>query len=529
MMHYGHSNALRQARSVGDELVVGLVGDIDIIKNKGSAPVMSFKERFEALRACKWVDKVIPDAPYDLTPEWVDYLVREHGIEYIVHGDDPCITADGKDAYAYAKSLGRFRMIKRTEGVSTTDIVGRMLLMTKEHHMRTPRDGLHPRLDSMAVGMDGAGSAPGSPVVPALGVEAGRSGSIVSLGEALHGEDMVVREEDEEDDDESDGGNSAEGETTPLYNLDEELDAGAGPAGDPLDCPSPIRTKSVSAQMRRIAEMQGPVRFLPTSRRFTQFSTGKAPAAGDTVVYVPGGWDLFNTGHIETLRKCKTMGSFVLVGVYDDMTINRLRGGGWPVLNQYERAMSVLACRYADEVVLDAPFHVTRDLMTNFDVALVVQPCKSDLLPPGDGSDDEDDEEEEEEGGLDSGASDPLLAPASNGGALPNGTAPQHEPDSSAAEARGAKTHRAGASSGMSVASATLSRRDQVRRALADAVSLPKKMRKLRRIALSPDLVFGDDIVRRVRERQAEMAARYRQKSKRETEYNQSKTHVRET
>jgi len=60
-------NALRQARSVGDELVVGLVGDEDIIRNKGSAPVMSFRERLEALKACKWVDKVIPDAPYDLT------------------------------------------------------------------------------------------------------------------------------------------------------------------------------------------------------------------------------------------------------------------------------------------------------------------------------------------------------------------------------------------------------------------------------------------------------------------------------
>lgn len=29
---------------------------------------------------------------------------------------------------------GKFRTIPRTEGVSTTDIVGRMLLMTKEHH-----------------------------------------------------------------------------------------------------------------------------------------------------------------------------------------------------------------------------------------------------------------------------------------------------------------------------------------------------------------------------------------------------------
>ena len=61
-------------------------------------------------------------------------------LDFIVHGDDPCITADGKDAYATAKDRGRFKMIKRTEGVSTTDIVGRMMLMSKEHHAK--EDGL---------------------------------------------------------------------------------------------------------------------------------------------------------------------------------------------------------------------------------------------------------------------------------------------------------------------------------------------------------------------------------------------------
>lgn len=51
----------------------------------------------------------------------------------MVHGDDPCIV-DGKDVYESAKQSGKFRTIPRTQGVSTTDIVGRMLLLTKEHH-----------------------------------------------------------------------------------------------------------------------------------------------------------------------------------------------------------------------------------------------------------------------------------------------------------------------------------------------------------------------------------------------------------
>ena len=53
-------------------------------------------------------------------------LLENKGIDYIVHGDDPCIV-DGKDVYQAAKDLGRYKTIPRTEGVSTTDLVGRLL------------------------------------------------------------------------------------------------------------------------------------------------------------------------------------------------------------------------------------------------------------------------------------------------------------------------------------------------------------------------------------------------------------------
>lgn len=59
MLHYGHSNALRQALATGDELVVGLINDEEIVRNKGSPPVMSEGERYEALKANKFVTEVI--------------------------------------------------------------------------------------------------------------------------------------------------------------------------------------------------------------------------------------------------------------------------------------------------------------------------------------------------------------------------------------------------------------------------------------------------------------------------------------
>lgn len=77
----------------------------------------------------KWVDEVIPNAPYEITEEFMHQLFKEHKIDYIIHGDDPCLLPDGTDAYALAKKAGRYKQIKRTEGVSSTDIVGTVFLI----------------------------------------------------------------------------------------------------------------------------------------------------------------------------------------------------------------------------------------------------------------------------------------------------------------------------------------------------------------------------------------------------------------
>ncbi|XP_048602065.1 ethanolamine-phosphate cytidylyltransferase-like [Brassica napus] len=90
MMHYGHCNALRMI----------------------------------LVKAVKRVDEVIPDAPYAITEEFMKRLFDEYRIDYIIHGDDPCVLPDGTDAYALAKKAGRYKKIKRTEGVSSTDIAG---------------------------------------------------------------------------------------------------------------------------------------------------------------------------------------------------------------------------------------------------------------------------------------------------------------------------------------------------------------------------------------------------------------------
>lgn len=134
-MHFGHANLLRQAKELGDYLIVGVHSDEEVSKNKGP-PVYNEQERYRLVKALKWVDEVVEDSPYCATVD----LLEEQNCDFIVHGDDISVTASGDDAYRMIKESGKYREVSRTQGVSTTDIVGRMLLMTKTHHKRKGED-----------------------------------------------------------------------------------------------------------------------------------------------------------------------------------------------------------------------------------------------------------------------------------------------------------------------------------------------------------------------------------------------------
>ncbi|KAG8650001.1 hypothetical protein MANES_08G166100v8 [Manihot esculenta] len=282
MMHYGHCNALRQARALGDELVVGVVSDAEIIANKGP-PVTPMHERMIMVKAIKWVDEVIPDAPYAITEGFMKKLFEEYNIDYIIHGDDPCVLPDGTDAYALAKKAGRYKQIKRTEGVSSTDIVGRMLLCTRERSI----------IDS-------------------------------------HNHSSLQRQ-------------FSHGHSPKIE------DGGPG-----------------TGASTRVSH------FLPTSRRIVQFSNGKGPGPQARVVYIDGAFDLFHAGHVEILRVARGLGDFLLVGIHNDHTVSAKRGAHHPIMNLHERSLSVLACRYVDEVIIGAPSEVSKDMITTFNISLVV-------------------------------------------------------------------------------------------------------------------------------------------------------------
>ena len=132
MLHFGHANALRQARRLGTELFVGSHSDEEVMRFKGP-PIMHAEERYEALRGCKWVDYVVENYPYCTRLKDMERL----GIDFVAHGDDISVGLDGRNSYQEIIDAGKFKVVKRTEGISTTDLVGRMLLCTKNHMLQS--------------------------------------------------------------------------------------------------------------------------------------------------------------------------------------------------------------------------------------------------------------------------------------------------------------------------------------------------------------------------------------------------------
>ena len=139
MMHFGHMNAFRLGRELGTHLLVGINSDKSITECKGP-PLMNDHERRTMVESCKFVDQVLPECPYIMNKEYLDFIIREYKVDFVIHGDDPCIV-DGKDVYATAKEAGRYRSIPRTEGISTTDIVGRVLSMSRNASLHDSETG----------------------------------------------------------------------------------------------------------------------------------------------------------------------------------------------------------------------------------------------------------------------------------------------------------------------------------------------------------------------------------------------------
>lgn len=138
LFHLGHMRQLEQAKKAFPDttLVVGVTGDSETHKRKGLT-VMSHQERAETLRHCKWVDEVIEDCPWIVTPEFLE----KHKLDYVAHDDLPYGADEGDDIYQPIKREGKFLVTQRTEGVSTTGLITRIVRDYEKYIARQFRRG----------------------------------------------------------------------------------------------------------------------------------------------------------------------------------------------------------------------------------------------------------------------------------------------------------------------------------------------------------------------------------------------------
>ena len=113
LLHYGHINLLRRARSLGDYLIVALSTDEFNLNGKHKKSYFSYEERKSLLEAIRYVDLVIPEKTWE--QKVLD--IKEYHVDTFVMGDD----CAGK--FDFLKEEGcQVVYLPRTPEISTTQI-----------------------------------------------------------------------------------------------------------------------------------------------------------------------------------------------------------------------------------------------------------------------------------------------------------------------------------------------------------------------------------------------------------------------
>lgn len=116
MFHIGHLNILRRAKEQCDLLMVGVSTDELVLEYKNKMPVVSFEQRFEIVKAIRYVDMVVPQTTMDKMAMW-----KEHPFDVMFHGDE------WKGSELYSGYIKQFRKVgvdivflPHTEGISSS-------------------------------------------------------------------------------------------------------------------------------------------------------------------------------------------------------------------------------------------------------------------------------------------------------------------------------------------------------------------------------------------------------------------------
>lgn len=88
-------------------------------------------------------------------------------------------------------------------------------------------------------------------------------------------------------------------------------------------------------------------------------------AAGQTLVFTNGHFDLLHVGHLDYLEKARALGDALFVGLNGDASTRRLKGEGRPLVPAVERARLIAALKPVTAVIIfedDTAIHLLESL-----------------------------------------------------------------------------------------------------------------------------------------------------------------------
>ena len=121
LFHFGHMQFLKTARALGDYLLVGICAD-EYLESYKRKPILAMRERVVSVAGCRYVDEVLPNAPLMVDHAWIE----KHKIDLVVHGDDYS-QEQLEHYYEVPMKMGIFRTVPSTDGISTTEIIRRIM------------------------------------------------------------------------------------------------------------------------------------------------------------------------------------------------------------------------------------------------------------------------------------------------------------------------------------------------------------------------------------------------------------------
>lgn len=122
LFHIGHLNLLRRAKEQCDYLIVGVVSDEGVRKNKHTEPFIHFEERLEMVRACKYVDEAVK-IPFIYCDTADAYRKFRFDVQF--SGSDYEHSAAWLNKQAFLRSRGsEMVFFPYTESTSSTKIKG---------------------------------------------------------------------------------------------------------------------------------------------------------------------------------------------------------------------------------------------------------------------------------------------------------------------------------------------------------------------------------------------------------------------